>query len=112
MPGNHDWYDSLVSFTRYFIDKDDIAGFSTPQLRSYFAIKLPHRWWLLAADTQLGPCIDGPQIDYFQKVAASIQDGDSIIICNAEPVWIYDHLYKHDDPNIDDRNLDSWKTRS
>jgi hypothetical protein len=106
IPGNHDWYDSLVSFTRYFIDKDDIAGFCTPQLRSYFAIKLPQHWWLLAADTQLGSYIDGPQTEYFKKVAAKIQDGDGIIICNAEPVWIYDHLYKHDDPNIDDRNLD------
>lgn len=106
IPGNHDWYDSLVAFTRYFIDKDDIAGFRTPQLRSYFALKLPHRWWLLATDTQLGSYMDGPQIEYFRRVATMVNMGDSIIICHAEPVWIYDHLYKNDDPNVDDRNLD------
>jgi hypothetical protein len=106
IPGNHDWYDSLVAFTRYFIDKDDVAGFRTPQLRSYFAVKLPQRWWLLATDTQLGSYIDGPQIEYFRRVATKINTGDSVIVCNAEPVWIYDHLYKQDDPNVDDRNLD------
>lgn len=106
IPGNHDWYDSLVSFTRYFIDKDDIAGFPTPQPRSYFAIKLPHHWWLLATDTQLGSYIDGPQVEYFRRIAAMIDPGDSIILCNAEPVWIYDHLYKAVDPNADDRTLD------
>jgi hypothetical protein len=109
IPGNHDWYDSLVSFTRYFIDKDDIAGFRTPQLRSYFAMKLPHHWWLLATDMQLGSYIDGPQIEYFTRVATKINTGDSVIVCNAEPVWIYDHLYKNADPNIDDRNLDFFE---
>jgi hypothetical protein len=109
IPGNHDWYDSLVSFTRYFIDKDGIAGFHTPQLRSYFAMKLPHHWWLLATDVQLGSYIDGPQVEYFTRVATKIDAGDSVIVCNAEPVWIYDHLYKNTDPNIDDRNLDFFE---
>jgi hypothetical protein len=109
IPGNHDWYDSLVSFTRYFIDKDDIAGFCTPQLRSYFAIKLPHHWWLLATDTQLGSYIDGPQLEYFGRIAAMIEPHDSVILCNAEPVWIYDHQYKTVDPNADDRTLDFFE---
>ena len=109
IPGNHDWYDSLVAFTRYFIDKDDIAGFCTPQLRSYFAIKLPHGWWLLATDTQLGSYIDGPQLEYFRRVAAMINPGDSVILCNAEPVWIYGHQYKAVDLNADDRTLDFFE---
>jgi len=106
LPGNHDWYDSLVAFTRYFIDKDEIAGFPTPQLRSYFAMKLPQGWWLLALDTQLTSYIDGPQVKYFQLVAKQISDGDSIILCNAEPTWFYEAQYQRYDPNVNDRNLD------
>jgi hypothetical protein len=106
IPGNHDWYDSLVAFTRYFIDKDEIAGFRTPQLRSYFAMKLPQGWWLLALDTQLTSYIDGPQVKYFQMVAEQISDGESIIICNSEPTWVYEAQYHRYDPNVNDRNLD------
>jgi hypothetical protein len=106
IPGNHDWYDSLVAFTRYFIDKDEIARFRTPQLRSYFAMKLPQGWWLLALDTQLTSYIDGPQVKYFQLVANQIPDGDSIIICNSEPTWIYEAQYQRYDPTVNDRNLD------
>ena len=106
IPGNHDWYDSLVAFTRYFIDKDEIAGFQTPQLRSYFAMRLPKGWWLLGLDTQLTSYIDGPQVKYFQLVAEHILDGDSIIICNSEPTWIYEAQYGRYDPDVNDRNLD------
>ena len=106
IPGNHDWYDSLVAFSRYFISKREIDGFRTRQARSYFALKLPHGWWLLALDVQLGSYVDGPQVEYFQQVARHIAKDDSVIICNAEPVWIYDHLYKQYDPTMDDRNLD------
>src|SRR5262245_25865137 len=106
IPGNHDWYDSLVAFTRYFIDKDEIAGFPTPQLRSYFAIKLPKGWWLLALDSQLTSYIDGPQVKYFQLVAKEIVDGDSVILCNSEPTWVYEAQYHRYDPDVNDRNLD------
>lgn len=106
IPGNHDWHDSLVAFTRYFIDKDEIAGFRTPQLRSYFAMRLPKGWWLLALDTQLTSYIDGPQVKYFQLVAQHILDGDSIILCNSEPTWVYETQYGRYDPDVNDRNLD------
>jgi hypothetical protein len=106
IPGNHDWYDSLVAFTRYFISKGDVDGFRTRQCRSYFALKLPHGWWLLGLDVQLGSYVDGCQVTYFEQVAKHIGESDSVIMCNAEPVWIYDHLYKQYDPNMDDRNLD------
>ncbi len=106
IPGNHDWYDSLVAFTRYFISKGEVDRFRTRQRRSYFALKLPHGWLLLVLDVQLGSYVDGHQVTYFQQVAKHIGEGDSVIICNAEPVWIYDHLYKQYDPNMDDRNLD------
>jgi hypothetical protein len=105
IPGNHDWYDNLVSFTRRFISRERVAGCPTRQTRSYFALKLPHGWWLLGTDVQLGSDIDGPQVEYFQQVAKEMKDGDRVILCNAEPHWIYAKQYRDLDPECTERNL-------
>jgi hypothetical protein len=96
IPGNHDWYDSLKSFSRIFFTKDQFVGgthvnstVTTPQSRSYFAIQLPQSWWLLATDVQLGSDIDANQLEYFRTVLRNyVQDGDRIIFCTAEPHWL------------------------
>lgn len=65
------------------------------QTRSYFAIKLPHRWWLFAVDIQLESDIDDPQLDYFRWVVngagerEGIGPGSRIILATAEPDWLY-----------------------
>ena len=75
IPGNHDWYDSLVAFSRTFCRPErGFAGCKTRQTRSYFALHLPANWWLLAIDLQLGADLDEPQVKYFQKVAASMDE--------------------------------------
>ena len=90
VPGNHDWYDSLVAFTRLFVQKDWFAGWQAPQRRSYFALELPHGWWLVGVDVQLGSRIDEPQLEYFESVAKQMGPGAKIILCNAEPLWVYE----------------------
>jgi calcineurin-like phosphoesterase family protein len=100
IPGNHDWYDSLVSLSRLFCNRRWFAGWRTQQARSYFALKLPHGWWLIGTDVQLGSDIDGPQVAYFRKVAAHMKDSDHIILCNAEPHWIYSAIYKQYDSDV------------
>ncbi|MGI8835026.1 MAG: metallophosphoesterase family protein [Pyrinomonadaceae bacterium] len=105
VPGNHDWYDSLVSFSRLFCQKRWFAGWQTKQQRSYFALHLPGRWWLLGTDVQLDSDIDVPQIDYFRDVATHMQPGDHVIICTAEPHWVYAKLYGKDDANFNENNL-------
>ncbi len=105
VPGNHDWYDSLVSFTRLFCTGRWIGGWKTMQQRSYFALKLPHGWWLLGADVQLDSDIDGPQVAYFRKAAARMQEGDRVILCNAEPHWIYAKTYGDISPEYIENNL-------
>jgi len=50
VPGNHDWYDSLVSFSRIFCEGLKFFGSKTLQNRSYFALKLIHGWWLFGTD--------------------------------------------------------------
>ncbi len=91
IPGNHDWYDNLVSFTRLFIQGNQLGGWRSPQRRSYFALALPHGWWLLATDVQLGSDIDDLQDAYFRDVAARLPADASIILCHAEPHWVFDN---------------------
>lgn len=89
IPGNHDWYDNLVAFRELFMRQQRIGSWQTMQRRSYFALQLPHRWWLLATDMQLGSEIDTAQFEYFEQVERAIGPEDGIILCHAEPHWIY-----------------------
>lgn len=106
IPGNHDWYDSLVSFSRLFCSGRWFQGWRTSQKRSYFALKLPHGWWLLGADVQLGSDIDAFQVQYFKKVAARMERGDRVILCTAEPHWIYSAMYRAVDPDANEKNIE------
>ncbi len=92
VPGNHDWYDGLTSFLRLFTQKRWIGGWKTHQRRSYFAIKLPHDWWLWGIDVQLDSDIDEPQLKYFRSIAdndAIMPDGSKVMLCTPEPTWVY-----------------------
>ena len=87
IPGSHDWYDGLVNFTSIFCRSRWIGGWKTNQRRSYFAIKLPHGWWLWGIDIQFGAQIDEVQLRYFADVAADqMQRGDRVILCMAKEV--------------------------
>jgi len=90
LPGNHDWYDGLSSFLRLFArsGRELTGGWHHRQSRSYFAIRLPHDWWLLAIDTQFGAYIDQPQLDYFHRVAAEIRPDHKVILCTPTPSWV------------------------
>jgi hypothetical protein len=90
LPGNHDWYDGLTAFFRIFARQGGahIGGWRTAQSRSYFALQLPHRWWLLGIDAQPGAYLDDPQLGYFRQVATHIQPGDQVIICTPIPGWV------------------------
>lgn len=112
LPGNHDWYDSLVAFTRLFTARPWFAGWRTRQTRSYFALKLPHNWWLLGTDVQLGSDIDKPQMEYFESLTVEMEkefqktrEQARIILCHAEPHWIRAAQWGGDDPNYNESNL-------
>jgi hypothetical protein len=98
IPGNHDWYDGLVSFLRQFTQERRIGSWNTKQKRSYFALKLPYRWWLWAIDTQLENDLDRPQVEYFRFVADKMSDGDRLIVCIPEPDWLYGRM--QNDPTL------------
>ena len=88
IPGNHDWYDGLTSFMRTFSQGKAIGGWQTQQKRSYFALQLPHGWWLWGIDIQFDTFIDAPQLDYFRNVAAKMPSDAKIILATAKPSWV------------------------
>ncbi|MBX3220889.1 MAG: hypothetical protein KF795_10240 [Labilithrix sp.] len=73
LPGNHDYYDALGGFSavvRPPASSDRPAflpGFRSDQRSSYFAIALPHKWWLFGFDAQKG-AIDPRQHAFFKKI--------------------------------------------
>jgi hypothetical protein len=102
LPGNHDWYDDLTAFAHLFCNRHpsrtgsaaspgrNVCGRETRQTRSYFALKLPHNWWLCAWDVQLDGYVDQTQISFFEYVAQEImEDGSNVILCVGQPVWAY-----------------------
>jgi len=107
VPGNHDWYDSLVAFTRLFCGARDraIGGWRARQTVSYFAVKLPHHWWLIGTDVQLDSDIDDPQLEYFRRVATQMEVDARVILCTAEPHWIEEARYARFDPAMTQRNI-------
>ena len=106
IPGNHDWYDGLSAFSALFCSARDriskglgtqIGGWRCQQHRSYFAIKLPHDWWIWGPDIQLADNLDDSQRDYFDLMSEQTKPGDNIILCLAEPSWLhknYDNLHE------------------
>jgi hypothetical protein len=105
VPGNHDWYDSLVSFTRLFCARRWFNGWRTPQQRSYFALKLPHGWWLLGIDVQLKSDLDHVQIAYFAEVAKEMAEGDRVILATAEPHWLQTKVFEKYGADYSESNL-------
>ncbi len=92
IPGNHDWYDGLTTFVRLFTQQQWIGGWRTRQERSYFAIRLPSDLWIWGTDIQMEARIDEPQLAYFRQVARKHGiAGHRIILCTAEPAWVFTH---------------------
>ena len=96
LPGNHDWYDGLSSFDYMFCKarfghaaENRIGGWLCPQHRSYFAIRLPHNWWIWGADIQLAQYLDAGQVLYFEGVAEAMKqhptEAPKLILCTPEP---------------------------
>lgn len=91
LPGNHDWYDGLTGFLRLFGQGHWLGGWQTSQRRSYFAIRLPYRWWLWGMDIQSEQYIDEPQLDFFRQVVEDHgKPGDKLILATPSPSWVKD----------------------
>lgn len=97
--GNHDWFDGLTSFLRVFCAERSIGARTTHQRRSYWAVKLPHRWWMIGIDAQFDAYLDSPQLQYFTEVLAEMEPDDPVILCVPRPSWVW----TAEDPRAYDR---------
>jgi hypothetical protein len=100
IPGNHDWYDGLTSFLKIFGQKRSIGNLRTQQARSYFALSLPHNVWLFGIDVQLNSDVDFNQVKYFEEILENeVKPESKVILCTAEPSWIFKSSNKADSYN-------------
>ena len=129
IPGNHDWYDGLVAFRRVFCESwiaterqpgffgelpperflDRFAEWHTFQERSYFAVRLPHGWWLWGIDIQLDAPIDAAQLEYFRQARnlLNVEPDDRVILCTGRPSWV-DPEALDGDHELSERQVLAW----
>eukprot|EP00873_Tetraselmis_striata_P039964 jgi/Tetstr1/460228/TSEL_005543.t1 len=89
IPGNHDWIDGLETFMRHITCKGWLGGWLLPQEKSYFALHLPHGYWVFALDLGLVNDIDIYQYRYFaQLVESRLGPGDSVVLITHQPLWL------------------------
>lgn len=123
IPGNHDYYDQIDGFRRQFRKpvrpegplpphkaggakaQLTIAGFKRVQEASYFAIRLPFKWWLWGLDTE-SPSdrseqnLDRRQEKFFRDITTRL-DGkfppDKLIIATSAPTTYFGRLAQERD---------------
>ena len=64
--GPRDRHDGLVSFKQLFCSGRGFAGRHAPQSTGYFALKLPHQWWLVGLDFRQLTDTNSDQTSYFR----------------------------------------------
>ncbi|KAF3779958.1 hypothetical protein EJ110_NYTH40416 [Nymphaea thermarum] len=95
IPGNHDWFDGLHTFMRYICHKSWLGGWFLPQKKSYFALQLPHGWWIFGLDQALHCDIDVYQFKFFAELIKNeVGEHDSVIVVTHEPNWLLDWYWK------------------
>ena len=84
-----DWIDGLETFQRHVIYKGWLGGWLLPQEKSYFALHLPHGWWVLTIDLGLDEDIDMLQFSYFARLAEErMEPDDSVVLVTHTPEWL------------------------
>ncbi|KAG6672184.1 hypothetical protein I3842_16G045700 [Carya illinoinensis] len=103
IPGNHDWFDGLRTFTKYICEKSWLGGWFMPQKMSYFHLKLPNGWWIFGLDLALDDDIDIYQFQYFSQLASSkeMKKDDCVIVMTHQPDWLVDWYESRTDVDRD-----------
>ncbi|RLO12209.1 hypothetical protein DYB28_011797, partial [Aphanomyces astaci] len=88
---NHDWFDGLNTYSRFVCERDWLGGWHLPQDTSFFALKLPHGWWVLGCDLALEHDINVEQFACFEAIVERhMGPSDRVIVVTHEPSWILD----------------------
>lgn len=125
------YHATLSQVERWWVrtERTDLVLFLA-QDSSYWAIKLPHGWWVFGLDNALQEDIDTLQVmsvclsvqvcdadwrgalhtpssfqyQYFAQLAATMDPDDRVIICTHEPDWVLDAFQHHSSAD----NLRCW----
>jgi len=94
IPGNHDYYDSLLGFNHLFrfnttpYDRRPlVADFVRRQDASFVILKLPFGWWFWGLDTQNGK-LDWRQKRFLLDHATNVCPS-RLIVCTPEPTTVF-----------------------
>lgn len=94
VPGNHDYYDSLIGFNRLFRAPDSplmpLADYRRKQRASFVALRLPFNYLFLGVDSQGGK-IDRRQRQFMSRCLGKYGD-ERLIIATPEPTTVYDRV--------------------
>ncbi|BDA40538.1 hypothetical protein COCOBI_01-1910 [Coccomyxa sp. Obi] len=106
IPGNHDWIDGLETFQRFIHHRGWLGGWLLPQEKSYFALRLPHGWWMFGLDLALVDDIDMCQYRYFARIADErMGPEDQAILVTHQPGWLQDWFHEEAAAGLNLRQL-------
>ena len=96
-PGYHRSAEALSHFETLFCAARNRAargvglnfeGLQTHQSDRYFALSLPHHWWIWGLDLRYGEPLDPRQFNYFSLVAEKFSADDAIILFLPQDNWL------------------------
>ncbi|KPI84955.1 hypothetical protein ABL78_5998 [Leptomonas seymouri] len=100
IPGNHDWFDGLLTYTKYILENAWLGGWLMPQRSSYFVLRLPYNWFMLCLDGGYEKDIDAVQRNYFLSVVEKYMNEQScVILASHVPGWLYEWVDKFEEPS-------------
>lgn len=94
IPGNHDYYDSLIGFNRLFRSPGSphlpLADFQRRQRASFVALRLPFDYLFLGFDSQKGK-LDRRQRAFMRR-CLNENGRDRLIVATPEPTTVFDSV--------------------
>jgi hypothetical protein len=89
IPGNHDWYDGLRAYRSYLARKGTAVGARhVVQSDSWFAARLPGRWWIVGVDGGLKWQLNDRQRLFLTDVRKELGPRDRVVLVFARPAWL------------------------
>ena len=64
------------------------GGWSTHQREKFFAIALPHGWWLWGVDIRYGQPLEAKQFNYFTVISENLTDQSKVMLFTPHENWL------------------------
>jgi hypothetical protein len=107
VPGNHDYYDSLIGFNRLFRAPGSpllpLADYKRRQRASFVALRLPFDFLFLGLDSQQGK-LDRRQRQFMRRCLAK-HGRERVIVATPEPTTVFDSTERSAARAFDDLRL-------